>query len=117
MADEVQVVRTWSHVQRMLKLRQSVEWLGKSGTSPSDAKVQVVLDIVVAILLETFREALPSERPSEVFLVLLDTRRGEAWGMVGMRFLDSLKLIERFTACGKEEKQRLRSKMSARGLL
>lgn len=101
----------------MEKLRQSVEWLGRSGVSPEDAKVQVVLDLVVAILLETLRAAFPQERPSEVLLSLLDSRDGIVWGYVGMRFLDSLVLAERFKGGSPEERQRLRSKMVARGML
>lgn len=108
-------VRAWSHEKRIAKLKEVQVWLEAEVRDPENRRVQETLDLGVLILLETFSAAgLP---PFETYESLLDCRQGTAWEMLGMRMLDTRCLVARFKAEDKDGKQRLRSKISARGMI
>lgn len=112
---ELQGVGKWSHTKRLAKLKQIHEWLEQEDRDPDDRRVRETLDLGVVILLEIFRGT--GDPPLQTYEALLDSRSGRAWDMLGMRFLDTRVLVDRFKAAGQEEKLRLRSKMTARGMI
>lgn len=79
---DIAAVRGMKHPSRIRRLNEVVQAIEGYGRCD-----ELLLDEGVVIMLEIIREAFPKESAFEVYALILGTKQGLAWDLLGQRML------------------------------